>query len=219
MPGTSYIPSMREFSAADYVGEDEIWMFGGLGSGPLGRFDVLCAFDMNTLKWRKVDGKVGQPPAARAKHTLCAFGKLLYVYGGEGGISGRLCTGDSRSQRVIFNETFCFNTETLEPTRAADSRCTTGKREFHLHGAVILTVIDNYADAGPAMLVFGGAGPEAIKARDRVLGDLWAPSFGSEKWRHVESTGTAPSPRWAHSFKVGRQGLLLWRYNRARLLQ
>jgi hypothetical protein len=197
--GGGFLPPMREYSAGAMC-NGSYYMFGGLGAGRNGRFNVLARLDLDSLKWEQVQARSGGPPGARSKHTLTCYRDKIYVYGGEAAFKGDFCTGDNRSSRDIFNTMFSYDTK-KQSWRAISSfgvppeKATPSARRGH--------TCDLYErglkNRGPIFLVFGGSGPEPVKSRDRLLGDLWSFELDINKWRKVKTRGDAPCARSNHS--------------------
>ena len=87
---TPLMPSMRSKMASAQVGT-KIYVFGGLGAGPV---NELWYFDLQAMRWtpiRSSQEEAHHTPAGRCGHTLTAGpgGKLLWLYGGQQGSSGK----------------------------------------------------------------------------------------------------------------------------------
>ena len=200
--GAGFLPPMREYSAGA-VCHGKYYMFGGLGAGPSGRFNTLACLDLATLKWSNVKSNTGLPPTPRSKHTLTCYRDKLYVYGGEAGFDGDFCTGDNRSSRDIFNNVFTFDTKKLAWKAVATAgvppeKVVPSARRGHTAGLYILGI----KNRGPCLIVFGGAGPEPVKSRDRLLGDLWSLELDTNKWRPLRQLGDSPSARSNHAMVI-----------------
>ena len=197
--GQSYIPPNRENCGCAVVGSG-VYLFGGLGSGPDGRYNLLCRFDLGTLDWKVEQSKDGLPPEPRCKHSVSSYAECVYVYGGEGAFDGEFCSGDKRCTREMFNKVFEYNTEKRRwrplPTvgEPPERRIPFARRS---HSAEI---VSNFLSKGPALLIFGGAGLEPIRLRDRHFNDMWAFSIERCAWSYVYQTGEIPSPRSGHSW-------------------
>jgi len=195
--GRSFIPPNRENCASAVVG-NELYMFGGLGGGPAGRYNLLCALNFNTLNWRVEAPIDGAPPAPCCKHTMVEYGRSIYIYGGEGEFEGDFSRGDLRSTRHILNKMYKYNTLEAKwyalPTvgEPPERRIPFARRS---HSAV---VVKNFI-GGPSIIVWAGAGLEPIKARDRLFNDMWAFNIEKETWSFVNQMGTIPTPRSGHS--------------------
>ena len=195
--GRSFIPPNRENCASAVVG-NELYMFGGLGGGPEGRYNLLCALNFNTLNWRVECPIEGAPPEPCCKHSMVEYDRSIYIYGGEGEFEGEFSRGDQRSTRHIHNKMYRYDTRTAcwhaLPTVGAlpERRIPFARRS---HSAV---VVENF-HSGPSILIWAGAGLEPIKARDRLFNDMWAFNIETETWTFVYQTGNVPAPRSGHS--------------------
>ncbi len=193
----SFIPPNRENCAAAVCG-NELYMFGGLGGGPEGRYNLLCALNFNTLQWRVERPLEGVPPAPCCKHSMVCHDRCLYMYGGEGEFKGEFCRGDLRCTREIINKMFKYDTRRASwhalPTvgEPPERRIPFARRS---HSAVMVPEFHS----GPSVLIFAGAGLEPIKARDRLFNDMWAFNVVKDTWTFVYQTGEIPPPRAGHS--------------------
>ena len=195
--GRSFIPPNRENCASAIVG-NELYMFGGLGGGPEGRYNLLCALNFNTLNWRVERAIEGAPPEACCKHSMVHYDRSVYIYGGEGEFEGEFSRGDLRSTRQIHNKMYKYDTRQASwhalPTvgEPPERRIPFARRS---HSAV---VVENFY-SGPSILIWAGAGLEPIKARDRLFNDMWAFNIEKETWTFVYQKGNVPKPRSGHS--------------------
>jgi N-acetylneuraminic acid mutarotase len=195
--GRSFIPPNRENCASAVVG-NELYMFGGLGGGPEGRYNLLCALNFNSLNWRIECPIEGAPPAPCCKHSMVEYDRSVYIYGGEGEFEGEFSRGDQRSTRQIHNKMYKYDTRSARwhalPTVGAlpERRIPFARRS---HSAV---VVKNF-HSGPSILIWAGAGLEPIKARDRLFNDMWAFNIEEETWTFVYQKGNIPTPRSGHS--------------------
>ena len=195
--GRSFIPPNRENCASAVVG-NELYMFGGLGGGPEGRYNLLCALNFNTMNWRVECPIEGAPPAPCCKHSMVEYDRSVYIYGGEGEFEGEFSRGDQRSTRQIHNKMYRYDTRGARwyalPTvgEPPERRIPFARRS---HSAV---VVEDF-HSGPSILIWAGAGLEPIKARDRLFNDMWAFNIEKETWTFVYQTGAIPTPRSGHS--------------------
>ena len=195
--GRSFIPPNRENCASAVVG-NELYMFGGLGGGPEGRYNLLCALNFNTLNWRVERAIEGAPPEACCKHSMVEYDRSVYIYGGEGEFEGEFSRGDLRSTRQIHNKMYKYDTRNASwhalPTvgELPERRIPFARRS---HSAI---VVEDF-HSGPSILIWAGAGLEPIKARDRLFNDMWAFNIKKETWTFVYQKGDIPTPRSGHS--------------------
>ena len=206
--GRSYIPPNRENCAAAVCG-NELYMFGGLGGGPEGRYNLLCALNFNTMNWRVERPLEGAPPAPCCKHSMLSYNRCLYMYGGEGEFEGEYCRGDLRSTRQMHNKMFRYDTRTCTwsalPTvgEPPERRIPFARRN---HSAVM---VEDF-HSGPSIIVFAGAGLEPIKARDRLLNDMWAFNIHKESWTFVNQSGQIPTARAGHTATLIKSAMYVY---------
>jgi N-acetylneuraminic acid mutarotase len=206
--GRSFIPPNRENCAAAVCG-NELYMFGGLGGGPEGRYNLLCALNFNTMNWRVERPLEGAPPPPCCKHSMVSYDRSLYLYGGEGEFEGEYCRGDLRSTRHIHNKMYKYDTRAATwhalPTvgEPPERRIPFARRN---HSSVI---VEDF-HSGASVLIYAGSGLEPIKARDRLLNDMWAFNVKKESWTYVNHTGQIPTPRAGHSATLIKSAMYVY---------
>ncbi|CAE6444212.1 unnamed protein product [Rhizoctonia solani] len=178
-------PSARAGHAACVCGNKFI-VFGGEDSS--GRFlNDLWGLDLysgtrGTPKWEQIEIALGsESPPERLGHTMIAYEKKLYMFGGK-------------NNATSYNDTWCFGTTTRTWIELESTGSIPPPRAYHTVALV-----------GDAVCVFGGLGE-----RYREIGDTWSFRINEQRWYKFPCINTQPSERRGHiAATIGRRVLVV----------
>mmetsp|Transcript_17148 Transcript_17148/g.28211 ORF Transcript_17148/g.28211 Transcript_17148/m.28211 type:complete len:304 (+) Transcript_17148:152-1063(+) len=164
-------PSPRGGHAAAAI-DNRIYIFGGADrEGTV--FGDLIALEIaapDSLKWVKVHFK-GTAPQSRTGHTLVAFKKRLYLFGGQDPL-----------ESVVFNDLFEFDTDTSTWSKPSQSGAIPPPRNSHT-----AVVLDGH------MVVVAGANEEG------PLDDSYTLDLETFVWTRIKSSRSIPEAREMHT--------------------
>ena len=132
----------------------KLWVFGGLGAGPI---QEMWCFDMERASWtliRASDDPTCITPEGRSGHTLSSDpnGRLLWLYGGQSGMSGPNKAKQSGRVKMIERRNYCtdmwyFDTEKEKGNKWSKVFCQISPGQKRGHSATIVVGRSDYIPA------------------------------------------------------------------------
>ncbi|EGD73673.1 hypothetical protein PTSG_05386 [Salpingoeca rosetta] len=175
-------PAPRLNHAADVV-DDALYVFGGFEDGQAK--NDMFKLDLNTMMWTPVHAN--NPPSRRCNHSMTAVGSKLYVFGGRGG------------EATLYNDLFCFDTESRAWTAVKAGGQPPTARDFH-----------SAATFGDKVFVFGGSMEIESKDIFTYYNDVVVFDTTRQAWVRPQVSGAVPSVRWAHAAAVYKNKMIVF---------